>query len=260
MRSILRCLAAALSMLALVACGEDVTPRSVDAAVVDSSQEGMSPSDQGLDIPGDAAPSDVATSDVGGGETSTPDMSADVSSTTGEILLFDGKGLQFTAADKGFHALINPGDPLAVSNWSSPTNYYDGELHVRYVISAPSDQVAGKLQLCIWTMGNADGDGKNYFPESCADQVAHTGVGTYTGKSLVPAQWWTNQGVPLVFAHPERFLIRVVLRGASGCNVTSYTVSNGCWNEWPNYQNMTFRTTLVMVPQGGTFSGWGSYP
>ena len=59
---------------------------------------------------------------------------------------------------------------------------------------------------------------------------------------------------------PERFLIRVVLRGESGCNVTRYNVGGACWDEWPTYENMTFRVTIVLVGAGDTFSGWASDP
>lgn len=177
-----------------------------------------------------------------------------------ELLLFEGTNLQFTTADNGFHPLIKPGDPLPAGNWKTPLDYYQGELRIRYVIESPPDQAAGKIHACIWTMGNADGDGKDYFPESCADQVAFSGTGEFFGKQLTPSSWWKNAGVPLDFSHPERFLIRAVLRGPSGCNVTTYSVASSCWNLWPDYQNLKFRVTMVMVAPGRTFSGWGNYP
>jgi len=177
-----------------------------------------------------------------------------------EMLLFDGDGRQFTFDESGFHVLLDPGDPLPADDWLAPIDYFNGEFHVRYVINSPADQQAGRLQTCIWTMGD-DGVGGNYFPESCGQQVSHTGVGEYrvTG-NLAPATWWKKDGVPLDYSHPERFLVRVVLRGESGCNVTRYNVSGACWDEWPRYQNMNFRVTIVMVGAGESFSGWGSYP
>lgn len=178
----------------------------------------------------------------------------------GELLLYDGDGLQFTEADNGFHPLIQPGDPLPAADWSSPVDYYQGQMQIRYVISGPAGQEAGMLQTCIWTMGDEDGDGRNYFPESCGSQVAHTGVGEYFETNVDVASWWKNDGVSLDFAHPERFLIRAVLRGDSGCNVTTYGVANACWDQWPKYDQMTFRLTMVMVPPGTAFSGWDSYP
>jgi len=177
-----------------------------------------------------------------------------------EMLLFDGDGRQFTYDDSGFHVLINPGDQLPKDNWLDPLDYYNGEFHVRYVINSPVDQQAGKLQTCIWTMGD-DGIGGNYFPESCGQQVSHSGVGEYfVTSSLSPADWWKKDGVALDYSHPERFLVRVVLRGESGCNVTRYDVSGACWDEWPSYENMDFRVTIVMVPAGESFSGWDNYP
>ena len=177
-----------------------------------------------------------------------------------EMLLVDKKNLQFVTKDNGFLALVKPGDPLAVKNWLTPVDYYNGEFQIRYVISAPTNQKAGQLQTCIWTIGNADGDGKDYFPESCSAQVPHSGVGTITNTKLVPASWWKKDGVPLDYSHPERFLVRAVLRGSSGCVVTTYPVPGACWNEWASFQAMIFRVTIVMVPKGKTFSGWAAYP
>jgi hypothetical protein len=210
------------------------------------------------DTAGDPAPEDVQTdeeSDVAHEDVPPPPPS--------ELLLFDGDDRQFTYDDSGFHVLINPGDSIPADNWLDPVDYYNGEFQIRYVINGPSDQAAGVLQVCIWTMGD-DGDGRNYFPESCGAQIPHEGVGEYLNSTvpdrLSPESWWKNEGVPLDFTHPERFLIRVVLRGESGCNVTRYDVSGACWDEWPLYENMNFRVTIVMVPAGETFSGWDSYP
>ncbi|HUU02258.1 MAG TPA: hypothetical protein VM425_12515 [Myxococcota bacterium] len=187
-------------------------------------------------------------------------LSDDGPGPSSEMLLFDGDGRQFSYDDSGFHVLINPGDQLPADNWLDPVDYYNGEFHVRYVINSPADQPAGMLQTCIWTMGD-DGVGGDYFPESCGQQVSHTGPGEYfVTASLSPAAWWKNGGVPLDYSHPERFLVRVVLRGESGCNVTRYNVDGACWDEWPNYENMNFRVTIVMVAAGESFSGWSNYP
>ena len=226
-----------------------------------SSAEPTPQADAGLDasVSEDAGPTDA------GLDAELPDGSGggspDAASLPGELLLYDGDGEQFTEADNGFHALIEPGEPIPLADWSSPVDYYAGEMHIRYVINSPANQQAGILQTCIWTMGDEDGDGRNDFPESCSSFVAFAGVGEYVDTNNVEVgTWWKNDDVSLDFSHPERFLIRAVLRGESGCNVTTYSVSNSCWNEWPTYQDMSFRVTLVMVPPGETFSGWDSYP
>jgi hypothetical protein len=191
-----------------------------------------------------------------GGSSSAP---APPPTPTGELLLYDGTDLRFSETDRGFLPLIEPGDPLPLDNWLSPTDYYNGQLQIRYTILGPEDQAAGKLQTCIWTMNGAYG-GRDYYPESCSSQVSHNGPGSSYNTALAPASWWKLDGQPLDFTKPERFLIRVVLRGTSGCNVTSYSVSNGCWDEWATYSAMTFRVTMVMVPKGASFSGWQNYP
>lgn len=262
--SVLLVLAAALA----AGCSEEVSRRPTDGAPTDSRTDLA----QGDGRAADLALADGLTGDGPLGESSPADSAIgdsaaadsgpkpDAKPATTELLLFDGDNRQFTVADNGFHPLIQPGDALPASNWLSPVDYYNGEIQIRYVINAPPTQVAGKLQVCLWTMGNGDGDGKNYFPESCSEQVSHSGVGTYTITKPTPASWWKNAGVPLDFTHPEWFLIRAVLRGASGCNVTTYNVTGACWSEWPLYKDMKFRVTMVMVGQGDTFSGWSNYP
>lgn len=220
--------------------------------------EAVDDADDGGDSSGDDAQAgDDAQGDAPGDETA---QDTDGPGPVAEMLLFDGDGRQFTHADSGFHVLISPGDHLPAGNWLDPVDYYNGEFHVRYVINSPADQPAGQLQTCIWTMGD-DGIGGDYYPESCGQQVAHSGAGEYFVTSrLKPADWWKLDGVPLDYSHPERFLVRVVLRGESGCNVTRYDVGGACWDEWSNYENMNFRVTIVMVGAGESFSGWGNYP
>ena len=195
------------------------------------------------------------------GATGTDSISVTVTNvpTDTELLLFD-ETRQFSESDNGFHVLINSGDPLPSNNWLNPHDFYNGEFRIRYIIESPENQQAGKLQTCIWTMGNADGDGRDMFPESCAGQVTHNGVGTYYDTQIVPSNWWKMDGVPLDFTYPERFMLRTVLRGSNGCAVTTYPVDGACWDQWPNYANMNFRVTIVMVAKGTTFSGWENYP
>jgi hypothetical protein len=262
----------AVLMFPLSGCSDGKDGEDADG---DVQSEDM-PQDMGEDTAGDVPDgSDVTTEDTGGDP--APDVSPDAEDghdldaaqedvpppPPAELLLFDGDDRQFTYDDSGFHVLLSPGDSIPADNWLDPVDYYNGEFQIRYVINGPSDQAAGVLQVCIWTMGD-DGDGREYFPESCGAQISHDGVGEYLNSSqpdrLPPASWWKNEDVPLDFTHPERFLIRVVLRGESGCNVTRYDVSGSCWDEWPLYEHMSFRVTIVMVPAGETFSGWSNYP
>jgi hypothetical protein len=187
-------------------------------------------------------------------ETRPLDLSRhDSTKPAGEVVLYDGDNLKFTVADNGFHYVITAGDPLPLANWMSPTNYYDGQMQIRYLIRGPAGQKPGKLQVCFWTM-------PSWQPESCSPNVLFTGVGTFLNPALVPSAWWKNANVPLDFSHPEKLTAGVVLRGTSDCCVTTFSDPDACWEQWPDFQAMTFRLTMVMVPKGATFSGWQSYP
>jgi|GEM_PF-6423337 len=200
-------------------------------------------------------------SDTAGNAATTVKRTVTVKDANAEMLLLD-QHHQYLESEKGFKVLINAGDPIPSSNWISPRDFYNGEFRIRYIIESPANQRAGALQTCIWTMGNADGDGRDMFPEACAGQVRHSGVGTYYDTQLIPKNWWKNDGVPLDFSHPERFMLRTVLRADINnlCVVTTYPVPGACWDQWSNYANMNFRVTIVMVAKGTTFSGWENYP
>jgi len=171
-----------------------------------------------------------------------------------EVKLID-KEVQFSESDNGFHTLKAAGDNVlgVPVNWLSPNNFYSGTWHFRYqIIAPPLSNTPGRLQTCIWTM-------PGFFPENCAGQVAHSGnLGVLTYERT-PADWWKKDGVPLSFSDSTPLLIRAVLRGANGCNVTRFNVPGSCWDQWSKFAPMRFRVTIVMVSQGSTFSGWENY-
>ncbi|MFC1649624.1 hypothetical protein ACFL2C_02870 [Patescibacteria group bacterium] len=171
-----------------------------------------------------------------------------------EILLIDQE-VQFTHADNGFHVLKNNGEniPGAPINWLNPDDYYNGMWHFRYeILNPPLNNTPGRLQTCIWNM-------PGHSPEICADQTPHDGtVGAFFANEA-PVDWWRNGGVPLSFSNSTPFLIRAVLRGENGCNVTRHAVARPCWELFPLYEPMRFRVSVVMVSADDTFSGWEAF-
>ena len=184
--------------------------------------------------------------------TSTPSPTTPPSQPGNEKIVFNND-VQFTQSDGGFHVLkaAGAGIPGLPINWLSPTNYYNGTWHFRYQIHTHPTNTSGKLQVCIWNM-------PGFEPESCGGKVAHTGLGTYTYSSI-PAQWWKKDGVPLNFANSASFLIRVILLGENNCIVTNKNVPKPCPELFPQFAQMKFKLTIVMVPVGQTFSGWSNY-
>lgn len=192
------------------------------------------------------------------GATNTPRPSpTNPPDQTGEEKIVFNDDVQFTQSDGGFHVLKSAGSgiPGLPVNWLSPTNYYNGTWHFRYVIHSHPTNTAGKLQVCIWNM-------PGFKPESCGGKVAHQGVGTYTYSS-VPSSWWKKDGVPLNFSNSSSFLIRVILlglqSGGNDCIVSNKNVPRPCPEQFQNFAQMKFKLTIVMVPQGQTFSGWNNY-
>lgn len=180
-------------------------------------------------------------------------------SCEGELVIYDSirndpLGYEeFSYNDNGFHTIKKPGEdlPFTPPDWTSPVDYR-GEWHFRQEIIKPSNNPGpGKLQICFW--GNA---------ENCTAQIPHPGeIGVYTG-SRPYNEWWRNGGA-LNISDQTPFTMRVVLRGPqnpSGCNVTRYNVAGSCPELFPNFEGMQFRTTIIAVPAGQTFSGWENYP
>lgn len=185
--------------------------------------------------------------------TTTPAISPTAGPLGNEIKIVD-QTFKFTHADNGFHVYKQHGEyiPGVPHDWTQPDDYYNGEWHFRYEILSPPNQAPGKIQTCIWNM-------PGYKPENCSMQVPFDGVGVFTA-SHIPRDWWKHSGVPLDFSDHKSFLIRAVLRGPNGCNVTRYNVEKPCWDQWPKYENTQFRVSIVMVPAGKSFSGWHNYP
>lgn len=188
--------------------------------------------------------------------TRTPTPNANATPGPHTKVLFDEE-IQYTEADNGFHTLKNQGEnPLGpLINWQSPKDYYNGIWYFRYKITQADASVAtGRMQMCIWNMpGN--------FPENCAPNITHTGaLNNVVTISQSPAQWYKKNETPLNFTNSTPFRIRTVLRGPNGCNVTRHDVAKPCWDQWPNYDTMRVKLTVVMVPVGETFAGWQAYP
>ena len=89
---------------------------------------------------------------------------------------------------------------LGPRNWTSPVNYKDGEVFLRYeAVNKPSSkQVA--IQMCVWQ--------DDYYLENCAGcNITYTDEGVYYANMGTPTTWWKNGG---------RSLSTLSLRSVSG--------------------------------------------
>lgn len=193
---------------------------------------------------------------------SSPSPSPRSSPGANEKVLFDTT-MQFAQNDNGFHILHANGDPLpsgVPTNWKQPINYFTGAWQYRINVLQHPTGFAGKLQLCMWNMPGFD-------PENCAFNIDHTGVGTFYGSSIpaLPGNeggWAKIVGGDLDFLNPINYRMSMILRGPGNCVVSSkqgIPENKRCPEYWDQYKDMRFRVTVIMVPDGQSFSGWGNY-
>lgn len=167
-----------------------------------------------------------------------------------ELLVYDWNR-PVTIANRGF-PWNQP--PLASANgdWTTPINYAQGTFYIRTIIRSQPVSQSMRLQFCIWQT--------NLTLETCTSTRSVQGnPGVVVTSSQTISSMWKKNGVPINWDSPRQRY------GVAIKNTASNPVSNfSGWNwfgENPNeWYPLDMRYTVVVVPQGGTFSGWQNYP
>lgn len=182
-----------------------------------------------------------------------------------ETLLVKHVG-QFTEADDGFRTLIleHPQSWTwqSIKDLTTPVNYFNGTWHYRLTILADPWKYGANLGICIWDM-----------PEkaqiTCIKTMNVSGDGTYS--SGKPSQTWTEiKGGPLDVTDTRDLRMSLVLFGSQNIggtptrclvskNNTMNYPSDRCEYQFGVFKDIRFVLTIVMVSEGGTFSGWNNY-
>jgi hypothetical protein len=162
-------------------------------------------------------------------------------SAPGELVWFD-------------HELVfagpRPIERNPVTNWHSPVDYFNGEIHMRAVVKQKPTRHPVWLELVFWK----DKIGGKHDCLSCIPASTVAGPGTYTcsASPSKPAGWGVGCTYPQDFTSPFAAIqhsakladgdrrVRDELDGPDGPMVVHYTA--------------------VLVPAGRTFSGWQHYP
>lgn len=154
------------------------------------------------------------------------------------------------------------------ADWTTPTNFYDGQFMIRYRIisqpqkpGAPGTYRKTKLQFAFWQEQGGS--------ETAGEHVLMNGPGSIETSSASISSWWNKENKPKVdFTRVDEFLKYgiVVWDGESGCMPSTW--ENGQPTDcFPvlgsNYQDYFFplqiELTVVAVAEGATFSGWDNY-
>ena len=141
--------------------------------------------------------------------------------------------------------------PGSNGDWTSPVNYAAGTLYMRVQVRAQPEPQSMRLQFCMWQY--------DFSLENCASLASVAGdPGTEVTWSQAVGDMWKKDGKPMDWKHPRQ-RYGVAIKNAAGLPVSDYSGWN--WNgenpaEW---YPLDMRFTVVVVPEGGTFSGWANY-
>lgn len=182
-----------------------------------------------------------------------------------ELLMYDvkvySKNRKVTKCDRGFpkqHPQSNATKcidtmiPGSNGNWISPVNYAGGTLYMRAKIHKQPVAQDMRLQFCAWQ--------NNFTLETCSKTATVSGKsGTVVTWSQPISEMWKKDGKPLQWGKPRQ-RYGIAIKNRKGLPVSDYNGWN--WNgENPNnWYPLDMDVTVVVVPKGGTFSGWSNYP
>jgi hypothetical protein len=168
-----------------------------------------------------------------------------------ELVFFRWDGLD-DAWEPGCSLKIYPLPEEWNGDWTLPPNFAKGSLEFRAQIREMPTSQNLTLQLCIW-QANEEGQ---WGLENCANRGALVGNGPVVTWSDTVEELWKKNGKPIEWDR-ERRQYGVVMRDIDGTAINSCTENiNEIYDYWfPHYMDFT----AVVVGEGETFSGWGTY-
>ena len=177
-----------------------------------------------------------------------------------ELLMFDWNTV-ITQANRGF-----PRDlpPLASANgdWTSPINYADGTLYLRAEIKSGGQPVPQTMffNYCVWQRDLVTGN--NFGLEICTLlQLGGPLQGT-AGEVITWNQKISNMAQisqdPIDWTR-NRHTYGVAIKNTAGDPVSDFNGWNWFGEDPTEWYPLDMRFTVVVVPNGQTFSGWANY-
>lgn len=177
-----------------------------------------------------------------------------------EFLIVDKEVSWATNAPGAFHTL-KP-DSTMPRNWSSPDDYYHGQIHTRYEILSVASKTPCGMQFDLFQWKDAE---HKICGELCEDvRWLTNGVGSVAVNASSPSTWWKAFGgvdfskisdfqsmSPTIWCNDPKSPIGKPKEGGDDAGVA--------WSKRFNWFPITLRVTLVAVSAGSTFSGWDNY-
>ncbi len=175
-----------------------------------------------------------------------------------ELLMFDWNTV-ITKRNHGFPR-DKPPKQAANGNWKSPINYANGTLYLRAKITNGGQPISQTMRFnyCVWQKDLVSGN--NFGLEACVhlSQPLQGNVGNTITWSQKISSMAQISSAPLDWTR-ARFAYGVAIKNTAQDPVSDY--KNWNWNgENPDaWYPLYMRFTVVVVPNGQTFSGWGNY-
>lgn len=164
-----------------------------------------------------------------------------------------------TEESRGFHR-FQP-SLVAGNDWTSPFDFFNGTMHVRYEVTEYPTDEPFQLQFCIWcdvidgrfTPGN--------WKEMCSPHTDVDAIDLATDIAFPAEMWRLNPDEPCDFSRISDFrFIGIVVRCANRMNCTDLVPrARECWEQRHLIYPFKVRFSLVALAEGESFRGWDYY-
>ncbi|MBN1949656.1 MAG: hypothetical protein JW801_00530 [Bacteroidales bacterium] len=145
------------------------------------------------------------------------------------------------------------------SNWTKPANFKDGVVYYRVsVISKPDDRTVYYQTGFQWEGGCEGNSLKEKFPHR--DMIPITSPGIYTASQTLSSFWEPScqEQDPIDWSTPmDRIL--VVMMNENFAPIDNRWGYGYDIQDIDSYFPMEVHLQVVVVPEGGIFSGWDNY-
>lgn len=164
-----------------------------------------------------------------------------------EMLIYDWNK-PVTIAEGGF--AMDKTSKYLSQNWVQPVNYADGRLYFRARVNGiPKNQPGMKIGFCFWQADR----------ENCKGNDVPGVPGTVVTWDFKLHDMWKKNNQEVDWTTPRKKM-GFSVRDAQNDPVSNKTSSNWGGNDPAEWYSMNIRVQVVLVPAGGSFSGWQNYP
>ncbi len=196
-------------------------------------------------------------------------LSADLTFTTetettnntgSELLMFDWNTV-ITSSNHGFPRDLPP-KSSANGDWTSPINYAGGTLYLRAEIKSGGQPVSQTMQFnyCVWQKDLVTGE--NFGLEACTLLNLGGPLQGTAGEVITWSQKISNMAQvsddPLEWSR-GRHSYGVAIKNSAGNPVSDYKDWDWYDEDPAEWYPLDMRFTVVVVPNGQSFSGWNNY-